>query len=136
MTSSSAVDAPWHDLCLYKDLVTYAQVNPSVSSSALKALNRHLWYLCSEMVPLVLFSDIVPKEEIKYVAERLLMVRPADDVTIPHNRFGTGLGKPKFPTIISTSRLGDLINDDSWFIFSLLEMDTEFLNHDVQAWLG
>ena len=64
------------------------------------------------------------------------MVRPADDVTIPHNRFGTGLGKPKFPTIISTSRLGDLINNDSWLIFSLLEMDTEFLNHDVQAWPG
>ena len=57
-------------------------------------------------------------------------------MTIPHNRFVTGLGKPKFPTIISTSRLGDLINDDSWFIFSLLEMDTEFLNHDVQAWPG
>jgi len=136
MTSSSAVDAPWHDLCLYQDLVKYAQVNPGISASGLKALNRHLWYLCSEMIPVALFSDTVPKDELQYLAERLLMMQPGDDVTIPRNRFGTGFGKPKFPTITSTTRLGDLITDDSWFIFRLLEMDTEFLNHDVQAWPG
>lgn len=136
MTSSSAVDAPWHDICLYQDLVKYAQVNPGISASALKALNRHLWYLCSEMIPVALFSDIVPKDELQYLAEKLLMIQPGDDVTIPRNRFGTGFGKPKFPTISSTTRLGDLVTEDSWFIFRLLEMDTEFLIHDVQAWPG
>ena len=60
---TSAVDAPWHDLCLYNDLFKYSQVDTEISNSGIRALNRHLWYLCSEMIPLTLFSDTVLKPE-------------------------------------------------------------------------
>lgn len=136
ITCPSAVDAPWHDLCLYNDLLKYSQVDSDISCSGVRALNRHLWYLSSEMIPLALFSDIVPKPELQYLAEKLLTTKPTDAMTVPFDRFGSGFGKPKFPTIISTTRLGDLISVDSWFIFSLLKMDTEFLYHDVDAWPG
>ena len=59
----STVNAPWNDLQLYQNLLKYAAVNPVVSSSAIRAFNRHLWYLSAEMVPLALFSDVVPDEE-------------------------------------------------------------------------
>ena len=60
ITCTSAVDAPWHDICLYQETQKYTPVNPDIAASALKAFKRHLWYLCPEMMPLALFSDIVP----------------------------------------------------------------------------
>jgi len=68
-TCRSAVDAPWHDLYLYQNLLKYKQVSPEISHSATKALNRHLWYLCSDMIPLTLFSDIASKPELQYLAK-------------------------------------------------------------------
>lgn len=117
MTCISAVDAPWHDICLYQDLLKYAYVNCDVFASAQQALKRHLWYLCPEMIPLALFSDVVPMSELQHLAEQLLAVRPADNVALPADRYGTGFGKPKFPVecISSSTRLGDLVSSDSWF---------------------
>ena len=58
-------------------------------------------------------------------------------MVLPNDRYVTGFGKPKFPTAITaTTRLGDLITADSWYIVRLLEMDMEFLNHDVESWPG
>ena len=54
------VHAPYNDLCLYKDLIRYGSVDPEVSASAIKALQRHLWYLIAEFVPLALYSEDVP----------------------------------------------------------------------------
>ena len=54
---SVAVDAPWNDLQLFKDLCQYSQVSAAISSSAVKAFERHLWYLTAEMIPLALFSS-------------------------------------------------------------------------------
>jgi hypothetical protein len=137
LTSTSVVDAPWHDLQLFQNLLKYEKINSIISSSALKAVKRHLWYLCSEMLPLALFSDLVPDSERKYLAEQLLLVQPADAMAIPTQRFGTGFGKPKFPAdIISTTRLGDLVTCDSWLFFKLLDMDVGFLQHDVVTWPG
>jgi len=136
ITSTSAVDAPWHDLCLYNELLKYSQVDTDISNSGISALNRHLWYLCSEMIPLALFSDIVSKSELQYLAEKLLTTKPATAVIVPSYRFDTGFGKPKCPVITSTTRLGDLISVDSWFIIHLLEMNTEFLHKDVDSWPG
>ena len=96
-------------------------MNRDIFDSWLKALKRHLWYLSPEMVPLALFSDIVPKLELQYLAERLLAVQPVDNVTLPVDHYGVGFGKPKFPTdISSTTRLGDLVSCDSWCIFRIL----------------
>lgn len=41
ITCASAVDAPWHDLCLYNDLRRYSQVDTDISNSGIRALNRH-----------------------------------------------------------------------------------------------
>ena len=133
ITCTSAVDAPWHDICLYQEIQKYTPVNPDVAASALKAFKRHLWYLCPEMVPLALFSDIIPKLELQYLAERLLEVQPGNNVTLSTDRYGTGFGKPKFSNdnTSATTRQGHLVSSDSWFIFRLMGMETNFLSEDV-----
>ena len=60
LTCTSATDGPWHDLNLFHKFLMYEAVNPLISRSAVKALKRHMWYLTAEMLPLALFSDIVP----------------------------------------------------------------------------
>lgn len=135
ITCPCATDAPWNDLNLYRRLLMYEAVNPAISSSAIKAMKRHLWYLTAEMVPLALFSNRVPSNERRELADRLIAVKPASAMLAPKNRFGTGFGKPKFPTdITSTTTLADFVNEDSWFTLHILQINTNFLTEDVHDW--
>ena len=52
--STSASSAPRRDLMLMKELLQYKEIDNGTSESALKAISRHLWYLCEELVPLSL----------------------------------------------------------------------------------
>jgi len=137
-TCATAVDAPWNDLCLFKKSLQYKAVNQTVSKSAIAALTRHLWYLTAEMVPLALFSNRTPSDELRQLADRLLAVKSQHGHTqnIPAERFGTGFGKPKFqPNITHGSKLADFVTQDSWFMFSLLGLDTDFLTEEVSEWM-
>lgn len=137
LTCSSAVDAPWHDIVLFRRLISYCQVNIGIANSALKALQRHLWYLTSEMVPLALFSSVVPVAEKQSICDQLQLFPPQRDLPLPHNRFGSGFGKPKFPENISSeTSLGELVGQDSWFFFQVLGMNTEFLSENVDLMHG
>ena len=71
------VDAPWHDLKLIHNLLRYEAVNLSVAKSALQAFKQHTWYLTEEMVPLALFSILVPAAERRAIADKLLLERPS-----------------------------------------------------------
>jgi len=76
MTCSSAVDAPWHDLQLVHNLLKYKTVSPNVADSALRASKQHLSYLTAEMIPLALFSSVVPMHERRGLADKLLSIQP------------------------------------------------------------
>jgi hypothetical protein len=135
MTCSSAADSPWNDLQLYQKLLRYEAVNVLISKSAVNALKRHLWYLTEEMVPLALFSSKVPPEQRRALADKLLAIKPTTERVAPLNRFGTGFGKPVFPsTVTPSTTLADLAGPDSWFTFHILELNPEFLNEDVSDW--
>ena len=137
MTCSSAVDAPWYDLQLVRKLLKYKTVNPNVAESALRAFKQHLWYLTGEMVPLALFSSVVPVSERRALADKLMStgIQPATPVTRPLQRFGTEFGKPAFPSDITESTtLADLVIPDSWYMMYILQLDTSFLADDVESW--
>ena len=104
LTCKKTVDSPWNDLKLYKCLLAYETVDKLISHSAIRALNRHLWYLTAEMVPLALFSTRVPLNERRAVADALLKFRPSSlsDLQAPLHRFGNGWGKPNFPSCINS----------------------------------
>ena len=52
----------------------YEMIDKNIAQSATHALNRHLWYLTAEMVPLALFSHHVPETERKALAESTSLV--------------------------------------------------------------
>ena len=99
LTCPSAVDAPWNDLELYKNLSHYSLYDKHVSNSALKALRRHLWYLTEEMIPLALFSDVAPAEEKRTIAKRLLekFGTHSGGTDASTKRYGSGFGKAEIP---------------------------------------
>ena len=55
------------------------------TASAVKALKRHFWYLTEEMIPLSLFSEIVPSQERQALACGLLELKP-DQATCGHTK--------------------------------------------------
>jgi hypothetical protein len=136
MTCTSAVDAPWNDLQLFHNLLQYEAINPSISKSAIKAFERHCWYLHAEMVPLALFSSKVPNEVKRALADRLLALKPVTEWHTPCDRHGTGFGKPELKsiTITPSTNLIDLVGRDSWFFFSVLKLNPDFLKEDVANW--
>jgi hypothetical protein len=135
MTCNSETDAPWNDLQFYKSLLAYDAVHPEISQSAIQAFKLHLWYLTTEMVPLALWSNKVPVDTRRALADSLLAAKPDNAVTNPQQKFGTGFGKPRFPTDVPMSTtLADLVGPDSWFMFHVLELNSEFLTNDVADW--
>jgi len=116
----------------------YKSVHPEISKSAIRSFNLHLWYLTEEMVPLALWSNKVPAEARRALANGLLAIKPDDNLSTPQNRFGTGFGKPRFPeTITLSTTLADLVGKlgtDSWFTFHILQLDPQFMVEDVADW--
>lgn len=74
----------------------YGDIDPSISTSALKALSRRLWYLTEEMVTLAFFSIKTDSNEKYLIAKRLAEVQHLE-ARLPEGRYGFGFGKPRFP---------------------------------------
>ena len=87
------------------------------------------------MVPLSLFSTKIFDVEKRQIAEKLLSLKPEIPVAAPTDRFGTGYGKPIFPSGVNeSSKLVDFIKRDSWFLFTILNLDDGFLTLSVDEW--
>ena len=136
LTCTKTVDAPWNDLQLFKCLVQYEKVHECIAKSAIRAVNRHLWYLTEEMVPLRLSFSMHPSRERKALADALLIVKPYTNLHAPLNRFGAGWGKPKFPSFVinATTRLCDFVGKDSWFTIYRLLLDISFVSLPFTEW--
>ena len=130
----SVKTAPFLDLNLYKTILEYTSVNKDISSSALRVLNRHLWYLTPEMVVLAIFDDQVPANDLRIMADKLLSVKPEQLPSAPAERFGSGFGKPLFPSVEHETTLADLLSPDSWYTVKLLNLDMTFLNESIDIW--
>ena len=65
VTTTSAADAPIHDLQLMKNMLQYKQHDYELASSVLKKMNNRRWYLTQELVPFTLFCshDSMTKSE-------------------------------------------------------------------------
>ena len=105
------VDAPWNDLQLYHKMLEYEGIDPAVARSAIRAFDRHLWYLTAEMVPLSLFSSAVPKEDKQALADRLLVVRPKEGLKKQCGRYGTKFGKSDFRKIPESMKQSTTLAD-------------------------
>ncbi|KAK5879422.1 hypothetical protein CesoFtcFv8_024724 [Champsocephalus esox] len=115
LTCEKSVDAAWNDLTLYHHLQAYKAVDEGIAPSAIKALERHRWYLIGEMLPLALFSSKVPNEDKRALASAILEHKPAD---LPMH----------LSSALATTSLADLANKDCWFGMHQLHIDPEFMS--------
>ena len=91
--------------------------------------------LHSEMILLSLFSDLFLSLEKEKMAQKLLLLKPQAPVTSPLSRYGTAYGKPSFPSdVCQSTKLCDLISQDSWFFFQILQIDTGFFCEKAATW--
>ena len=88
--------------------------------------------MTEKMVSLSLFDYHVEDSEKRKIADTLMKEEESAD-TFPQNRKGNG--KPSFPHCVDeNSSLGDLTGEDSWYFFTLLKIETDFLKKPVEEW--
>lgn len=124
--SPNAADAPFNDLKLLKDLDTYRQIDPEVADSALKAYQRHLWYLGDELVALSLFSEKVSNDEKD--AMSLLLTQTGLDRTVNSLKYSNRIDD------IQGLELNQFLSGRSIFLFNLLEVNTDLLSQNANTW--
>ena len=126
LSSSSGRDAAFNDLQLYKALLKYLEVDRELAESALATLNRHLWYLAPQTVLFALFSDKVSEDHKSRMACRLLTLDRKESPI---------LGVPKFPVLTAETELCDLITEESWDFFAVVNSDPlPWLTKRVSEW--
>ena len=134
ITAPMVAAAPLHDIVLLKKIENYKSSNQIVSKGALVGIKNHLWYLTEELVPLALFSEEVNNEEKQAMVIKLLEYKEGKF----KKRFGSGFGKPCFPTLegkdLKTISLKDFVGQDSWQFFRILKIDTSFLYQPAERW--
>ena len=123
-------DAPTNDLILWKKI--YAYPDKIVSQSLQKSFSNHTWYMTEELILLSLFSDKVTLEEKEKMVEKLKCFKRVNGF---QNRHGTGFGKPVLPQIKENKlNLSEYVGASSWYFFTMLGIETEFLNLPVDEW--
>lgn len=124
--SPNAADASFNDLQLMKELNVYRQIDDDIAESALVAIQRHLWYLSDELITLSLFSEKVSNDEKDLMV--LLMIQtvaPRTENSIKYNGVIDD---------IQTLELHQFVSRRSYFLFDILEINTEFLSYDADTW--
>ena len=126
LLSSVGADAPFRDLELFKNLVSFKGVDEQVSEAALLVFKRHLFYLTEENVVMSLFSNRLNNDEKSQMACKLLTFHMPNEFKIE---------KPKVPTTLTEgTKLVDLVGEKSWMIFHVLELSHEWLRQDPSKW--
>lgn len=140
LTSTSAADAPLNDLRLIKKL---AQVKQSVDNNrdrwpdnffsfvnaAQEKLNSHLWYLSERLVPMALFSSNADVGELSSMRRSMLKFE-----STANNEMDKSMQQMPASFNMKNKQLKDFVGNDSWRIFSLLEIDPSFLKLPVSNW--
>lgn len=124
--SPNAVDAAVNDLQLMKELDVYRQIDDDIADSALRAIQRHLWYLSDELILLSLFSEKVSNDEKDSMIISLIQatgVRTANSI-----KYKDPIGN------IQALELNQFLSPRSFFLFDVLELDTEFLTQIADNW--
>lgn len=123
---SIAVDAPYNDLMLMKELDEYMEIDEEIANVALAAHKRHLWYLGDELVVLGLFSNKVTTDV------KMNMVNKMTEQS--GHRTGNSLKHTAEINNIRNIQLDHFISSRSIFFFERLQLNHEFLNENPEDW--
>lgn len=128
LSAPQPADAPANDAELVNRLQAYRQVDSDVACAALKVMRRHVWYLAPETAALALCSSRTSNEVKGAMAERLLETPRPEEHVVGGNT-----------TVVLDDdemvRLPDLIGEDSWLVFNMLEHKGEWLRDSPENWM-
>lgn len=119
--ASSIPAAASNDLQLYKSLEKYKKVDKAVGAKTCTVLNRHTWYMTEDLISLSLFHEDLPLQQRTNLAAKIHETAAPGDLEIR---------KPTLPTISKDSQLLDFAGGRSRLLFDLLDISTDFLQHD------
>lgn len=123
---TNAVDAPYNDLQLWKELDEYKTVDEEIVTAALAAHKRHLWYLSDELAVLSLFSNKVSINDKADMATK--MTQNVGDRTCNSIKYTSEIDD------IQNIQLHHFISARSFFLFELLQLNAEFLDENPANW--
>ena len=130
-TSPLAASAARYDLEFMSGITDYRLVDPSLSFHVLKSCYRHLWYLVSELIPLVLVDSGLEDFEREKVAKAIYA----------QERKEIKPGKPAFPVLEFGAKevrkdLSVLVGPESWLVFDILGLSgpQDWLLADPSTW--
>lgn len=125
LSAVRCADAPANDLQFNAEMNQFKKIDPDLAKAVLTVLNRHMWYLTEEAVPLALFSSRVPDTEKKRIALQILKMKAGDALT---------RGVPIFPQLKPSTKLTHLIGKNSQLIFDLLGISYDWLSLPPASW--
>ena len=71
-----ATSAPRQDLGLMANINQYKKIDERLAKSAETAIRMHTWYLTGEMVPLALWNENFVEDELRSLADTLIISLP------------------------------------------------------------
>ena len=125
LKASVGADAAFNDISLYKQLVSFIDMDGPIATAALEVLGRHGWYTAEETVPFCLFSNKLSNDQKSRVAARILSYNTPESVT---------LGKPTFQELEDKTELHDLVGPKSYALFTILGTDYDWLRQKPEDW--
>lgn len=126
--ATSAIEAPYHDLKLFQNLLEHKNHHPKVAEAALEKLSKHLWYLNENLTGLALFDKKISREEKLKIVDS---IRNKKSSNSKNSRFT--LDKKNVDTMSSKS-ISDFVNQGSLTIFKKFNLTYEFLDLDPDFW--
>ena len=121
-----SADAAVTDLAMYHLLLKYSAIDPEISTEALTAQARHLWYLSPDSIILwSMFGTSLTEDEKSGIAAALLSKQKPENFEAK---------KVKFPILTPTTKIEHLITPMSWFPFKLLGLKDLWLSLPPVQW--
>ena len=125
LSSSIGSSAPNNDLEFLKTLYKYMLIDPALANAALTTFKRHLHYLSGQKILFSLFSNKIDSDKKSRIAARVLTFPKPDS------------HECKKPVVVcpkENSELEDLVTSESWFLFSILGTDSDWLEKSPELW--
>ncbi|KYM98193.1 hypothetical protein ALC62_11109 [Cyphomyrmex costatus] len=127
-TAPFAIQAPYNDLMMIQDFITYEAINDKILKASQCKLANHLWYLSENLAGIALMDDRVPNELKRKMIKAM------------NERHGTDANSNKF--VISENNikslavkdLSDFVSRKSRRIFEEMSISCSFLETDPKEW--
>ena len=122
--------APYLDYNFLLRLINYKQMDPEISSAAVKKFTNHLWYLSPEPAAFAFFDDEVPIHMKQKLAAIMMTTEDCDE----ENQIKRYIVKNDDIHHLKEKDFSHFICAESKTFFSRFSISTDFLTHCPSTW--